>query len=261
MSSGQGRPPHVVVPWTVIVSRQTRKTSSTAQRQPAEQRAPHLDLRRPGICRRPVRRKQFSQPQARGRCIGRRRNNQGPGVTEIGDEIVAQGVTINGLPLMAPGITSVSTSTISTSTIPIRDRRSGRFVIRSMTGRSSRSGEAQAGAGTRGNASGRRQGLCRSSRLRTRTMIARRARKCGATAVGCGTCGDVPSCPRPDLHGERVAAQRPGEGGDAWFRVFGAEPLACLFCGVVGRCCDPRRMAIRRGSDGRDRAPLGMNRG
>lgn len=35
-------------------------------------------------------------------------NNQGPGVTEIRDEIVAQGITINGLPLMTgSGMTSV----------------------------------------------------------------------------------------------------------------------------------------------------------
>ena len=50
-----------------------------AHRQPAEQRAPHLDLQRAAVCRRPVRREQLSRPEAGGRRVRRRRQQPGAG--------------------------------------------------------------------------------------------------------------------------------------------------------------------------------------
>ena len=79
MSNGPGQTSqHVIVPWTVIASAEDAAgVRREAVGQSAEQRAPHLDLERPAIRRRPVRRKQFRGLKRVVDVSGDGANNQG----------------------------------------------------------------------------------------------------------------------------------------------------------------------------------------
>ena len=122
-------------------------------------------------------------------------NNQGPAVAEIRDEIVAQGITINGLPLMTSGgtpsvfdiddldvyYTNCVIGGPGAFMIPVNDWSQFPEAVRRKLVLELASAPPMREA--------RRPPVVKVAGRR-RTTTARSARRCGATAAGCGTCGE-----------------------------------------------------------------------
>ena len=95
---------HVVVPWTVIASAADAQAfvDKLSANPPNSARRTSISsaCSLPAIC---LPRAAFAALKRVVDVSGDGANNQGPSVAEIRDEIVAQGITINGLPLMTQG--------------------------------------------------------------------------------------------------------------------------------------------------------------
>ena len=197
---------HVIVPWTVISSAEEAQAfvEKLSANPPNSARRTSISsaLQFAGDL--------FAESSFRGlkRVVdvsGDGANNQGPPVVEARDEIVAQGITINGLPLMTRGImpsvfdiddldvyyTNCVIGGPGAFMIPVNDWSQFPEAIRRKL--------VLELAATPPIGGGARPGRSRSRPAPTTT--ARSARGCGATAAGCGTCGEA-LLPSPVERGE-----------------------------------------------------------